>query len=141
MEDTHKGLIDRATWNLAQKKLKGFRERSSFSPRNPDYYLKQIFVCGHCGKNMTGRTEIDPSNKERRVVYFCSSYINNKIAGTPSPCGAHRITHANAEKLLLDKIKELSLPYDELASVPARENLRERYSHLEGADEEALKQL
>ena len=138
-KDTHKGLIDRKTWNLAVKKLKG--TRTSFSPRNPDYYLKQIFVCGHCGKNMTGRTEIDPSTKERRVVYFCSTYITKKIAGTESLCGAHRITHADAEQMLLDKIRELNVPFDESASDPARDNLRQRYGKLEEADEEALQQL
>jgi hypothetical protein len=57
MKGTHVGLISRKVWNLAQAKLKDEQERISYSPRNPEYYLKQIFVCGHCGRNMVGGPE------------------------------------------------------------------------------------
>jgi len=93
--DTHEALVDRRTWEVAQQKLAGERERTNFSPRNPAYYLKQLFVCGHCGKNLTGRTEIDPDTRQRRVVYVCASYIAGRCNGHKTECGYHRITHAD----------------------------------------------
>ena len=101
--NTHKGLISRDVWNATQKKLEDEESRTSFAPRNPAYYLKQIFVCGHCGKNMSGRTEINPTTKERRVVYVCQSWMQGKANGQDVPCGHHRITHADAETLLLER--------------------------------------
>jgi hypothetical protein len=114
--NTHKGLIPRKVWEQAQAKLGDEQGRMSFAPRNPAYYLKQIFVCGHCGKGMVGRTELDPGTKTRRVVYFCSTYLTGRQAGREVPCGAHRITHDDAEQLLLAKIAEFGLQREEAAS-------------------------
>jgi hypothetical protein len=123
---THKGLIDRKLWNDTQKKLLDEESRTSFAPRNPAYYLKQIFVCGHCGKNLSGRTEIDPTTKARKVVYVCQSWMQAKANGQDGPCGHHRITHDDAEKLLMDKIKQENLKYDQTASELARSNTKSR---------------
>ena len=95
---THTPLIDPKTWELAQEKLAGEQDaaregRKSFSPRNPAYYLKQLFVCGHCGKPMRGRTEIDGKTRKRTIMYACSSYIQGRCGGYETPCGYHRIAH------------------------------------------------
>ena len=129
-KDTHKGLIVRKVWNRAVEKMQDERTRTSFSPRNPAYYLKQIFVCGHCGKNMQGRTETDRATGKRTVVYMCSSYVAGKSNGQNVACGAYRITHEEAEKLLLDKIKELNLEYDKLTSEIARASMNEQITKL-----------
>jgi hypothetical protein len=120
---THEPLVDRQTWELARQKLAAEQERTSYSPRNPAYYLKQLFVCGHCGKNLTGRTEIDKKTRERTVMYVCSTFLAGRCNGHPTACGYHRITHEDAERLLLDKVRELGLEYDEEASAGARANL------------------
>lgn len=133
-KNAHPPLISPETWKLAQDKLKRESERKTFAPVNPAYYLRQILVCGHCGENVTGRTEIHPTTKERTVVYFCSSYMGHQAAGTESPCGAHRITHADAEKLLFDKIAERQLPFDEASSKMARTQLHRRMESLENED-------
>lgn len=133
-KNTHDGLIDRKMWNRAQEKLRDMRTRVTFAPSNPDYYLKQILVCGHCGKNMTGRTEVVPRTKDRVVVYMCSSYVAGRSKGVASRCGAHRITHKDAEQLLMDKIKELNLEYETLKSVAARENRKELLANHEEFD-------
>src|SRR5262249_51333682 len=73
-QDTHEALVDRKTWELAQKKLADERERISYAPRNPAYYLKQLFVCGHCGKGLAARTE-NGAGREKVVIYVCSTYI------------------------------------------------------------------
>ena len=59
------------------------------------------------------------------------------INGVPVQCGYQRITHEDAERLLLDKIKELSLPFDEAASGSARENLQSQLARLGDDDEES----
>lgn len=134
--DTHEGLVDRETWKLTQDKLASEKERTCFSPRNSAYYLKTIFVCGHCGCGMTGRTEIDPSSKHRKVVYVCSSYMKGRSAGSTVSCGYQRIAHDEAEGILLDKIKELDLRFDHMASENARANLAGRLARLGHDDEE-----
>lgn len=133
-KNTHQGIIDRKTWKHAQDRFKDLKDRVSFSPRNPSYYLKPILVCGHCGKNMCGRTEKDPGSKKRKVVYFCSSYITGRVNGQNVKCGAHRITHEDAEQLLSDKLKELNIEYKQLTSAMARENLQDQVVEFDRAE-------
>jgi hypothetical protein len=133
-QKTHTGLIDRKTWTLAQKKLASEKERTTYAPKNPAYYLKTIFVCGHCGKNMTGRME------NGDVVYVCSTYAQSSSAGQKQKCGYHRIRHDVAEKLLLDKIAEHELNYDDSASDAAREAMRSRQANIQGEDKTAYEQ-
>lgn len=135
---THEPLIDRKTWELAQRKRAAEKERTSFAPRNPAYYLKQLFVCGHCGKNLTGRTEIDRAGK-RTVVYVCPTYIAGKCGGFDVKCGYQRISHDDAEQMLLDKIAELGLEYDQTASQDARANLQDRLARLGHDGEDFVK--
>jgi hypothetical protein len=129
-KDTHQGLVDRKTWELAQKKLEDERQRTSYAPRNPAYYLKQLFVCGHCGKGLTGRMETHPRTREKTVVYVCPTYVAGRCNGHPVACGYHRITHYDAERLLLDKIRELNLPLEQVTSGGARSNLEARLERL-----------
>lgn len=140
--NTHKGLVDRKTWNRAQRKVADMRERVCFAPRNPRFFLKPILVCGHCNKNMTGRME--KKGDEKVPVYFCSSYIAGRSNGQKGKCGAYRITHADAEKLLMDKMKELNLSYDKLKNTIARENVSEQVDKLGEQDlamDEAYRKL
>lgn len=114
---THEPLIeDRKTWEMAQEKIADERKRTSHSPRNPAYYLKQQFRCGHCGKNLTGRTESDRKTGKRTVVYVCGTYIAGRCNGHPVDCGYQSITHDEAELLLLDKLDSIGQQLDEEAS-------------------------
>lgn len=114
IQNTHKGLISRELWNQTQSKLEDEEERPTYTPRNPNYFLKSVLVCGHCGKNMTGRTENTGTDKEQ-VVYMCSSYISGRSIGQESKCGAYRITHADAEKLLLEHNLDLDVECEIIA--------------------------
>lgn len=129
-ENTHEPLVDRKTWKKAQDKFQSEQQRTSYAPRNPAYYLKPIFVCGHCGRNMTGRMENGKS-----AIYICSSYISGRSNGHESPCGYHRISHKDAEQLLLDKIKELDLAFDPEASEGIRQAITNEIECLEESDE------
>lgn len=136
-QDTHTGIVDRTTWELASAKLAAEQGRTSYAPRNPAYYLKQIFVCGHCGKGLTGRTEVDPKSGQRKVIYVCPTWMQGRSAGQIVGCGYQRISHAEAEQLLLNKITELNLRYDDTPCIGVRENLAGRLSQLESADDDA----
>jgi hypothetical protein len=135
-ENTHEALVDRETWERANRRLAAERERTSFAPRNPAYYLKQLFVCGHCGKGLTGRTETDPTTGKKTVIYICPSYVACQCNGHPASCGYQRITHDEAERLLLAKVQELNLPLDPTASDEARANLKARLARLGEEDAE-----
>lgn len=135
--NTHEGLIDRKTWDAAKAKIQLESERTTHAPKKAEYYLRQIFVCGHCGKNMTGRTDIDHKTKARTVSYVCTSWMLGNSAGQSEKCGMNRITHADAEQLLLDKIKEENLAYDAAVSAGARANIEARLEALRDADEAA----
>ena len=141
VKNTHEGLISRKTWDLAVARMASEKERTSFSPRNPQYYLKQIFVCGHCGKNMTGRTDTDYRTKAKTVHYVCSSYLRGKESGIETSCGYHRINHDVAEKMLLDKIAQLSLEFDESSSEQIRANVENQIARLDHNEFEALDQM
>jgi hypothetical protein len=138
--NTHEGLIDRPTWELAQKKLTAERRRTSHAPRNPAYYLKQLFVCGHCGKGLTGRTETDSKTGKKKVIYLCSTYVGGRCGGHEVECGYQRITHEAAERLLLDKAKELNLEQESMTSGAARLNLQDRLARLGHEDEQSNQQ-
>lgn len=135
-ENVHEPLIAKKIWQLTQKKLAREGDRKVFPARNPAYYLKPLLVCAHCGKNMTGRTEIHPSTKERVIVYFCSSYLTGRQSGIEQTCGAHRITHADAEKLLFEKLTERGVTLDETASKLARNQLSRQLKGTYEADED-----
>lgn len=134
IENTHEALIDRATWNAAQAKLKAEKSRPNYSPRNPAYFLKQILVCGHCGKGMTGRTDKDPHTGKRTVTYVCSSYVAGRCNGHPVECGYHRITHAEAEKMLIEKMRSLGLSCDKVVSQGARNSIKKQLEELANRD-------
>jgi hypothetical protein len=138
-ENTHEPLIDPATWERAREKMASEGERTSHSPRNPAYYLKQLLVCGHCGKGMTGRTE--NWHGKKLVIYVCASYVTSRCNGYRSPCGYQRITHEEAERLLLDKIVELDLPLDDTASESARANIHARLDQLRFEGIESIRQM
>src|SRR5262249_48789330 len=44
-------LIDRATWDAVQKKLRA-RQKIKFVPKNPAMYLSGLVVCAGCGQPM-----------------------------------------------------------------------------------------
>jgi hypothetical protein len=142
-KDTHDPLVDRKTWERAQEQLASLRleqdgkvKRNNLSPRNPNHYLKQLLVCGHCGRGMTGKTE--NKNGKSTPCYVCMTYHDGQSACGPVSCGYHRITHEDAERLLLDKVRELNLPFSPPSSQGARASLEERLERLGTADKESL---
>jgi hypothetical protein len=136
-EDTHEALIDKKTWQLAQTKLDDEAKRNGFAPRNPAYYLRHLFVCGHCGKNMTARSERNKETGAKHVVYVCSTYIQGRCGGHAVQCGYQSITHHDAEQLLFDKCKEMDIVFDPEQSTTARQDMKNRLAHIGHDSDEA----
>ena len=130
MQDTHEPLVDRATWNQVAERIAAEGSRTNHAPRNPAYYLKPIFVCGHCGRNMSGRTESDG-----KVNYVCSSYVMGRSNGYEAECGYQSISHDAAEQLLLDKLKEINMQVDTAESDQVRSSILNRIEGIEIEDE------
>lgn len=135
---THEALVNEEMWDQAQAKLDRELEHRNHSPCNPAYYLKQLFRCGHCGKNLTGRTETDRKTRKKTVVYVCGSYMAGRCNGHRSECGYQRITHEEAEQLLRNKVKEIGRMLDEQASVHAQLTMQERWRLLVDLDQQAF---
>lgn len=108
-EDAHPAIIDRKTWDAAQAKLDS-NTRASFAPREAEYYLKGLLVCGHCGKALT------PSSSRKRATeggkqyrkYLCSSYTRGQATGaTADKCKAYSISTDEAERVINSKLAEI----------------------------------
>jgi DNA invertase Pin-like site-specific DNA recombinase len=63
-------LIDRATWDAVQKKLRSHNKLSR-APRAARQYLVDLVHCGNCGSRMYGRMA-----RHERPEYICSTYDN-----------------------------------------------------------------
>jgi hypothetical protein len=144
-KDTHEALVDRATWAAARAKLDAEQAAARagdkrFAVRNPAYYLRGMLVCGACGQPLAGDTATDPDTGRKTVVYVCSSHQRAHKNAAAQACGHRRVTHDDAERLLLDKLRELDIEFATLASAGARENLQARLERLGQDDAEMVEQ-
>jgi hypothetical protein len=94
------GLVDRATFDKAQRKLAGHKGKPR-PPRSKDAWLKGILHCEKCRKPMK------PNRRRGRVMYCCRSRYYADLYGNPSGCGFHHVAHDAAEKLIRDKLDSL----------------------------------
>jgi hypothetical protein len=139
-EATHKPLVSPELWIAVQgrqSRQTANREDNSvvLPPRSADFWLKGLLYCGHCGKHLTSRRE------QRGAVYVCSSYSNAHSSGQVKQCGFQAITHAAAEKLIFDKLKEMEIAFDQLAGNTARAGLNSQFAALYDASEENTERM
>jgi DNA invertase Pin-like site-specific DNA recombinase/predicted RNA-binding Zn-ribbon protein involved in translation (DUF1610 family) len=139
-KDTHEPLVDRKTFDAAQARLAREKDRRCFAPRNAAHYLKGIFRCGKCGQELIGRTERNRTTGEPHHFYVCSTYMSGQANGHPVSCGHHRISHDGGEAMLLGKVREMGLSFEQAASAGARANLEERLARLGVEDERSTEQ-
>ena len=115
-ENTHPGIVDRETWNLAQKCRETIRRPSPKlqGEANP---LTGLMYCADCGGKMYNNRE-EKSGKmyyhkqlgkwyprSARDVYYCSSFRNNSKS-LRTNCTSHFIRTAVVRELLLETIKK-----------------------------------
>jgi DNA invertase Pin-like site-specific DNA recombinase len=88
-------IIDQATWDAAQARLRSVRAapKTERRPRNPDLFLSGLVVCQACGKSMIGWAQ--------QAAYRCSTNMRYTDG-----CRCNRTRHETLEELVLLYLEE-----------------------------------
>ena len=105
-EDTHEAIVDKETWELAQKLRKTPRRHDTLGEANP---LTGLLFCADCGAKMTnhrsrGGTENNPYPSD---FYDCSSYTLAHQKRTHA-CSGHYIRTKALRELILETVRTAS---------------------------------
>ena len=105
-ENTHEAIVDKETWELAQKLRKTPRRHDTLGEANP---LTGLLFCADCGAKMynqrsRGGTANNPYPSD---VFDCSTYKLAHQKRTSSCCG-HYITTKALRTLILETIRTVS---------------------------------
>ena len=105
-ENTHEAIVDKETWELAQKLRKTPRRHDTLGEANP---LTGLLFCADCGAKMTnhrsrGGTESSPYLSD---FYDCSTYTLAHQKRTHACCG-HYIRTKAVRELVLNTIRTVS---------------------------------
>jgi hypothetical protein len=111
-EDYYPAILERETWELAQKLRKTKRKINDFGAPNP---LTGILYCADCGTKMSNRRGVRKNGDENGVgrVARCDSYecSANRVAAARfiSKCSLHFVTTKAVNALILETIKCVAL--------------------------------
>ena len=104
-------IVDETTW-MAVQKLKTRNASRSYQNRTKQFYLlRDLMVCGHCGRPMAARRKIGKSEQ----LYYCPNKERDwvKNGGTKTPwkrgegCGLSRsLNIPETDKLVWDSVIE-----------------------------------
>lgn len=105
-ENTHEAIVDRETWELAQKLRKTPKRIDTLGEANP---LTGLVYCADCGEKMynhrsRGGTENNPYPSD---FFDCSSYTLAHQKRTKACCG-HYIGTKSLRTLILETIRSVS---------------------------------
>ena len=105
-EDTHEAIVDRETWELAQKLRKTPKRIDTIGIANP---FTGLLYCADCGEKMYNhRSRGNPEKGNYPSDFFdCSSYTLAKQKRY-HVCRGHYITTKNLRTLVLDTIRTVS---------------------------------
>ena len=106
-KDTHEAIVDKETWELAQKLRKTPKRIDTIGEANP---LTGLLYCADCGEKMynhrsRGGTEKNPYPSD---FFDCSSYTLAHQKRTTACCG-HYITTKALRALILETIRTASV--------------------------------
>ena len=105
-EDTHEAIVDRETWELAQKLRKTPKRIDTIGIANP---FTGLLYCADCGEKMynhRSRGNLEKGNYPSDF-FDCSTYTLAKQKRA-SACRGHYITTKNLRTLVLDTIRTVS---------------------------------
>ncbi len=105
-KDTHEAIVDKDTWELAQKLRQTPRRHNLFEDANP---LTGLLYCADCGEKMynhrsRGGTESNPFPSD---FFDCSTYTKS-IQKRYKDCSGHYISTKALRTLILETIKATS---------------------------------
>ena len=104
-ENTHKAIVDRETWELAQKLRKTPKRIDTLGEANP---LTGLLYCADCGAKMYNQRSRGTESKPYPYdVFECSTY---KLAGQKrsAACCGHHISTKALRTLILEAIRAAS---------------------------------
>ena len=105
-EDTHEAIVDRETWELAQKLRKTPKRIDTFGVANP---LTGLVYCADCGEKMYNHRH--RGNPEKGVYpsdfFDCSTYTLSRQKRYKA-CTGHYITTKALRELVLETIRTAS---------------------------------
>ena len=104
-ENTHEAVVDKETWELAQKLRKTPRRHDTLGEANP---LTGLLFCADCGAKMYNqRTRGSDTKPYPSDAYECSTY---KLAGQKrsAACRNHHISTKALRELILNTIRTVS---------------------------------
>lgn len=96
VEGTHEPIIDRATFDIVQEKL---RSRQRVRNNGELSLFAGVVKCGECGKALTHRVAFA---HEPEPVYCCKTYN----AYGKNHCTQHRVLEKDLIRIVLEKIRE-----------------------------------
>ena len=114
-ENTHEAIVDKETWELAQKIRKTVKRTDTTGEANP---LTGLLFCADCGEklyNHKGRAQANRENKGKDPVsglypydhYECAAY-NLNYNRTEKLCCSHYISTKALRTVILETIKTVS---------------------------------
>ena len=99
-EDTQEPVVDKATWETAQKCRVVKRRANSSGEPNP---LTGLVFCGDCGSRMYNHRGSKAQQYDSQDSYCC-----NQSAKYPRKCTMHYIKTSSLRSLVLDAIRTVS---------------------------------
>lgn len=114
-ENTHEAIVDKETWELAQKVRKVVRRTDTTGVANP---LTGLVYCADCGERMYNHRgihkmkkcnmEINPGYIEYPYDFYdCATYTKT-ASRTNKKCVGHHISSKSLETLILETLKTVS---------------------------------
>ncbi len=98
-ENTHEAIIDRETWETAQRLRQTARRPDSLGKTNR---LTGLLFCADCGAKLYNERSTGKNSRPKNN-YLCASYRKHT-----TDCTTHFIQSAVVEKLILDALKSVS---------------------------------
>ena len=114
-EDTHPAIVDRETWNTAQRCRKTVRRTDNLGEANP---LTGLLHCAQCGSRMYNKRR--PYARERKMPsgkvyiqgpddhYNCAAHKLAFASFNKSPCTPHHTPTAHIREIVLGVITRVS---------------------------------
>lgn len=100
-ENTHEAIIDKTTWETAQKLRRTIRRGDRNKEPNP---LTGLLYCGECGAKMYNeRSDGDAYHKTPKDNYVCASYRKKTTS-----CTIHFIRSEIVRDLILDALRNVA---------------------------------
>lgn len=101
-QDTHKGIIDRKTWDVVQAKIDRIVAGSRRFPHRRAHFLSGILVCGHCGKTLCA----NPNKGTKKAMIMTYGCRTAKVYGIDSGCHGWRIKEQDILPLVIHRLAE-----------------------------------